>query len=144
MYELQLQKHFPISPSELFAVWRDPEWIRRWFAPGALTVPEADVDFREGGKYRIVMQSPDHEQFIVSGTYLQIVEGEQLRFSWQWEGSPVVTEVTLLFTSDSNGCKLDLTHRQFPDVELRDKHEDGWNGCLAKLTDLVQTEGCRS
>ena len=45
--------------------------------------------------------------------------------------------VTVLFKPDGDGTLLTLTHEQFADEELRDRHQHGWNGALDKLEKLV-------
>ena len=30
--------------------------------------------------------------------------------------------------------ELTLTHEGFPDTEMRDKHNEGWEGCLSRLS----------
>lgn len=32
---------------------------------------------------------------------------------------------------------LSLLHEQFAETEARDRHEQGWNGCLARLARLL-------
>jgi len=32
--------------------------------------------------------------------------------------------------------ELTLTHEGFPEIEIRDRHIEGWEGCLAKLPDV--------
>ena len=43
------------APRErVFRSWTDPEQLRRWWGPGAFTCPDAQVDLRTGGTYRLV------------------------------------------------------------------------------------------
>ena len=138
MYQLNINHTFNAPVQQLFNAWKNPETIRKWFAPGEdMHVPQANADVREGGQYRIVMQNAEGEQFIVGGQYLQVIENKQLVFSWQWEGSPHTTRVELTFNSvNDSTCELHLVHSEFPDQEMCDKHQMGWDGCLAKLLKL--------
>jgi hypothetical protein len=43
------------APRDQVRAWTDPEHLRRWWGPGAFTCPEAEVDLRPGGTYRLVM-----------------------------------------------------------------------------------------
>ena len=47
--KLQIRRTFQASPDRLFAAWTTPEELKRWHAPGQLTVAVADVDLRMGG-----------------------------------------------------------------------------------------------
>ncbi|TQV85081.1 SRPBCC family protein [Aliikangiella coralliicola] len=137
MFELTINRKFSTSVNQLFEAWKNPEVMQRWFAPGDMSVPEASVDFRENGEYRIVMQESDGEQHVVGGTYKKIEENKTLVFSWRWEGSPATTLVALQFNAiNESSSELVLSHSEFADQEACDKHEQGWNGCLANLLKL--------
>lgn len=41
---------------DVFRAWTEPDEIRRWWGPGEFTCPEAEVDLRPGGEYRLAMQ----------------------------------------------------------------------------------------
>jgi uncharacterized protein YndB with AHSA1/START domain len=133
MYEITLTKRCKAAPAEVFAAWSEPSVVSRWFAPGDLHVAQAEIDFRVGGRYRIVMQRPDGGLHIVGGEYRCIVPHERLSFSWAWEGSDATTEVELCFEPVDKHTDLTLTHREFQTDEARVSHQQGWEGCLAKL-----------
>jgi uncharacterized protein YndB with AHSA1/START domain len=43
------------------------------------------------------------------------------------------TLVTVDFTPDGDATKVTITHEQFTNTEDRDKHNEGWIGCLSRL-----------
>jgi len=138
MFQLDITQEFNTSVANLFDAWCNTDVIKRWFAPGDMTVPEASVDFRKNGFYRIVMQEKDGSEHIIGGQYKDIILNEKLVFTWQWENSPFVTTVTILFSELVGGrSKLKLTHQEFTDQETCEKHTYGWNGCLANLTNAI-------
>ena len=132
---LVITRVFAAPRERVFAAWTREEILRTWFCPGAdMTIPVAEVDAREGGQYRIVMQNKDGETYSPSGTYEKIVENEQLIFSWKWADSELVTRVTIdLKELSDNETELTLTHEGFPETEVRDRHNEGWDGCLSRL-----------
>lgn len=144
MYEMSLSRTFRVPVARLFKAWSDPIFLQRWFCCGDLTVPQADVDFRVGGQYRIVMRSPDLVDRVVSGSYLEIVDNEKLVFSWQWASSTLRTEVEVRFRTVQGGSELTLLHRQFPDADTCEQHNVGWEGCFQKLADALGEEQLRS
>ena len=98
----------------------------------------AEADTRVGGRYRIVMQSPDGEEHDVGGVYREVVADEKLVFTWAWKSTPERESlVTLLFKPDGDGTLLTLTHEQFADEDSRNGHEQGWNSSLDKLEKFV-------
>jgi uncharacterized protein YndB with AHSA1/START domain len=97
---------------------------------------EAQVtsDLRVGGRYRIVMPAPDGQVHKVGGMYREIVPNKRLVYTWAWESTPERESlVTVEFHAASNGTELILTHEQFADAEARDKHQQGWNGCIERF-----------
>ncbi len=139
--ELTMRRRFAAPVAKLYRAWCDPAQLRKWHAPTTMTTPEAEVDFRIGGKYRIVMKNPAGTSFIVFGEYLEIVENSLLRYTWQWDEGGLRTEIELRFSAHGKESELQLTHRQFPDAGSRDEHEKGWTGCLESLANFLAKEG---
>ena len=46
--------------------------------------------------------------------------------------------VTVLFQAVGDKTELVLTHEFFPDENMRDEHNKGWNGCLENLAKFVE------
>jgi uncharacterized protein YndB with AHSA1/START domain len=134
MPSLTLTERYAVPVEALFAAWIEPEQLRRWHAPGEMTVPELSVDLRPGGRFRIVMQNSAGEQHTVVGEYAEIVPNQRLAFSWQWEGSEHHSRVSVDFKAlDAASSELTLTHSGFADGEARDNHAQGWGGCFVNL-----------
>jgi uncharacterized protein YndB with AHSA1/START domain len=110
-------------------------------------VPLAEVDLRVGGTYRIQMKAPDGELHTVGGVYREVAAPEKLVFTWAWEAGggcgdseneqPAETLVTVEFREKGQSTEVILTHELFPNTESRDKHDEGWSGCLARLEKVV-------
>ena len=132
---LVLTRVLPASPAQVFAAWTNADIMKQWFCPSTeMTVPVAEADARPGGKYRIVMENDEGETHSPSGTYETVVPNEKLVFSWKWSTSELVTRVTIdLRELDDNQTELTLTHEGFPEVAIRDQHNQGWDGCLNRL-----------
>lgn len=140
---LQLRRTYQVPPEQVFEAWTKPEALKQWFGPtDDFKTPDAEVDLRVGGKFRIQMIAPNGEAHVVAGTYKEIVHSQKLVFTWAWEaggcadsesGSGHETLVTVEFRNRDGETELVLTHEQFPDAETRDKHNEGWSGCLERL-----------
>ena len=146
------------GPRELvFEAWTDPDMLRQWWGVGAdFSTPIAEVDLRVGGKYRLGMQAPDRQHpFVVGGTFREVRPPEKLVYTWTWEhyeenhasgsaeetGSPpdaVETVVTVEFRDVQGSTEIILTHQYFADKNMRDEHNQGWNGALDQLARLVE------
>ena len=133
---LVITRTFKAPVERVYAAWTDAEQIKRWFAPGDMSVPAAEADVRKGGRYRVQMSEGggDCAFHTTGGVYREVIPNQRLVFTWQWQGSDVETLVTLEFKSlSANETELTLRHEGFDSEDTRDKHGQGWDGCLAKL-----------
>jgi uncharacterized protein YndB with AHSA1/START domain len=136
--QVELRRLLPATPEEVFDAWTRPELMMEWLAPRPLTTPVARVDLREGGAYRIEMQAADGARHVATGTYLEVVPGERLVFTWGWEGpNRRETLVTIELHRRGDETELVLRHARFASAEERDSHRDGWTSALEKLAELA-------
>ncbi len=141
---LSVRRLYHASRERVFRAWTVPEQLKKWFAVAeGFTTPIADVDLRVGGRYRLGMQPPgDDGVLIVGGVYKQISPPEKLVFTWRWE-SPNADEpetlVTVEFNEQGNDTEVILTHELFIDIPQRDKHGEGWIGCMNNLERLLES-----
>ena len=131
---LSLVRKLSAPVEKVYAAWTDPALMSRWMAPGEAVCIEARTVLEVGGEFYLHMRNPDGEDHVTSGTFQEVVPLERLVFTWQWQTSENQTLVTVAFRAlDAGTTELTLTHARFPDEEVRDKHEGGWNPCLDKL-----------
>lgn len=132
---LTLVRKFNAAPEKVWRALTHPEALKQWMGPSdEFAVPIADADVRVGGRYRIVMKSPDGEEHDVRGVYREVVPNRRLVYTWAWTGTPEHESlVTLELAAVGSGTGLTLKHEQFFDAEARDKHQQGWTGCIARL-----------
>ena len=146
------------APRELvFKAWTEPEFLSQWWrAHDGFTTPIAEVDLRVGGKYRLGMLPPNTDQpHVIGGIFREIVPPEKLVYTWVWEPNVPETEirsgtgpeglvapgetlVTVEFHDVDGQTEVVLTHQFFADQEMKEKHGQGWNGCLNQLATLVE------
>jgi len=78
------------------------------------------------------------QPYVAYGTYREILPPEKLVYTWSWEGQdPMETLVTVEFREVGDSTEVELTHERFPNAEERDKHNEGWVGCLDQLSKLL-------
>lgn len=131
---LTLKRRFKAPPAKVFAAFVDPEKVKRWMGPGEVKAVSAECDARPGGRYRWIMRNPAGEEHNVGGVYREVVPNEKLVFTWAWKDTPErETLVTVLLNPDGDGTLLTLSHEQFADEDIRDRHQGGWNGALDKM-----------
>lgn len=143
MYQFTLNAQFKAPITPLFDAFHKPDVLMEWFAPGQLFVAQVAADFREGGRFRIVMQEPSSTQHSLTGEYVTILPNEALVFSWAWEDNleeSIITTVDCRFEAiDDDTTELALVHSGFANEAERDQHQQGWVSCLEKLSGLTFT-----
>ncbi|MGF1451850.1 MAG: SRPBCC domain-containing protein, partial [Opitutales bacterium] len=139
--DLTIIRAFRAPRDRVFAYFTIVENLKRWYGPEACQVTSGELDFREGGAYRLEMQAP---MGLVSlkGHYTSICPPEHLAFTFQWADHPEMNSVGMqvridLEDSEDGGTRLRLVQSGFETTESRDNHHDGWNGTFDRL--LMET-----
>ena len=134
---LEVRRTVAAPAERVFQAWTRPEEVKKWAAPGAMTVPVAEIDLRVGGRFRIEMQRPTGERHVALGEYREVVPPRRLVYTWGWEDSSVTDSlVTVEFTERGKSTEVLLRHERLPDADSRARHAEGWNGCLDKFVEL--------
>jgi uncharacterized protein YndB with AHSA1/START domain len=130
---------------DVFRAWTEPEQIRQWWGPGEFTCPQAEVDLRPGGAYRLAMQPATGDPFIVAGTYLEVEPPARLLYTWRWETGPAAdgseSRVRVEFNARGDQTELVLTHTDFPASHGPAPYRMGWEGGLDKFEALFAGSG---
>lgn len=140
---LEMRRTIRASREKAFEAWTDPGQLRQWFAVAEdFTTPIAEVDLRVGGRYRLGMKAPgENPLLIVGGVYREILPPERLVFTWHWESADPnepETLVTVEFHEAAGVTEIVLRHELFTDIPQRDKHGEGWAGCLDHVQRLLE------
>ena len=136
---LNVVRHLKATPEKVWRALTQPEALKQWMGPADdFKCPVAETDLKVGGRYHIGMQSPDDEMHNVSGVYREVVPNQKLVYTWAWKSTPERESlVTIALRAENGGTELTLQHEQFFDSEARDRHNQGWQGCLARLENFV-------
>jgi uncharacterized protein YndB with AHSA1/START domain len=145
--ELVLTRLIDAPREKLFKCWTQPELMKQWFAPLPWTLPHAEVDLRTGGSSKIVMRSPEGQEFPSQGVYLEIVENEKIVFTdayteaWAPSEKPFFTGI-ITFEDEGGKTRYTALARHWT-VEDRKAHEEmgfheGWGQCADQLAELAK------
>ena len=136
---VEVKRIFKAPVDAVYRAWTEAGALAAWMGPEGVTMEVDHMDLREGGAYRYVMQQPN-EPFPVAGTFLEVVPNNRLAFTWAWEEGEiggVETVVELSFAEVDGGTELTLAHSKLPTETAREKHTEGWNGCLDCLVSYL-------
>jgi uncharacterized protein YndB with AHSA1/START domain len=122
----------------VFEAWLSANVLKRWWPAGSdWETPVAEVEPRVGGRLRLVMRSPEGEEFGGTGEYLEILPPERLVFRWIWDGhadheGDQLVEVELNDRGDGT-TEVVLTNTGLADDDARRSHEEGWQASFDNL-----------
>jgi len=129
----------------VWKAWTDPKMMAQWFGPRGFTIPFCELDVRPGGSLRIVMRSPDGNDYPMKGEFREVIPPERLVFTniaVDNEGKHLLEGRTTV-TFAENGGKTTLTLQTHAvglvpiAPQMLAGMEAGWSQSLDKLTEMV-------
>ena len=145
----------------VWQAWTAPGHIARWWGPNTFTNPVCEMDLRPGGAYRLVMRSPEGEDYPITGEVREVVAPALLVMTLdcaehpaEWHAAvragsgrigpnPAGTMVqTVRFEDLSGKTRLSVSTR-FESTEIRDAMvqmgmNEGWSQSLGRLARHVE------
>lgn len=91
------------------------------------------ADRKPGGTICLYL-SNDAGGGTIAGTFLAFRDGERLRYTWQWEGSPEVSSVDVRFADDGAYTIVTLTHNGIDSTDAAEQHSNGWDSYINGLS----------
>jgi uncharacterized protein YndB with AHSA1/START domain len=143
--KVEVRRVIRASRQRVYEAWTRPEELRKWLAPGQMSVAAAETNPSEGGGYRIELKGsmdglPENagRRTCVHGVYTRLVPNELVSFTWNpdWntEGE---SQVTIRLSDVEGGTEMVLTHERIATDSTRAGYTQGWNSCLDKLANAV-------
>ncbi|MGH9642044.1 MAG: SRPBCC family protein [Terriglobales bacterium] len=137
---LTVRRTIAASTERLFDAWTQPQQLKQWWGPGSAECTDAEVDLRVGGRYRIANQFPDGKVLWIAGEFESIERPKRLVYTWRLESVEGPPErVTVTFEKRDSETEVVVTHERIATKAIRDRHEQGWSGCLDGLAAWVSS-----
>ncbi|WP_413289201.1 SRPBCC family protein [Bdellovibrio sp. HCB337] len=147
-------EHTLNAPVEkVWAMWNDPETIKKWWSPKGYTAPVIKNDLQVGGTFLLSMQAPDGKMHWNSGKYVEIVPNQKIvsRMAFSDEnGNPIPGSqvpvpgkwpdeitVTVEFTALNGQTKVKVTEEGIPTV-MSLFAKMGWQQQFDKFDELLK------
>ncbi len=137
---LILTRSYPVAPEKVWRAWTDSQALKQWFRHNAsFSIPVVETDVRVSGRFRILMTDANGEEFDLTGVYREVVPHRKLVMTWGWKNQPGLESLlTVTLRPSHQGTQLELRHERYVDMENQPTHEQGWNGALDQLGQLLQ------
>ena len=120
------------TPDEAFALFSEPERLRRWMALSA------SIDLRVDGEVRLAVVPGN----VNRGTITDLDPGHRFEWTWGWEGGdagPGSSTVAVDFEAHDGGTLVRMTHRGLS-ADDAVGHTEGWTHYLGRLADAAARE----
>lgn len=155
-HELVITRVFFAPVERVFSAWTDPAQMAAWWGPHEFSNPVCAVDARSGGTWRITMRSPEGVDFLLRGTFIEVVPNGLLVLTMAVEEQPSgchstirtlndgvsrETLVTITFSEDRGATTLVMRQR-FASAAERAAQVDrgafkGWGQSFDSLEELL-------
>jgi uncharacterized protein YndB with AHSA1/START domain len=140
--QINITREFAAPKHLVYQAITTPELVRRWWNAKRGEVTTCEIDLREGGKWRYVMETPDGFEVAFHGEFREIVPNERVVSTEAYEGAPdpddnaTVNKVTL--TEEAGRTTMNVLV-QCPSPEVRDAIvESGMEAGMQDAYDLLE------
>ena len=99
----------------MWEVWTDPEHIKNWWGPNGFTSTIHNMDFKEGGEWKLTMHGPDGTNYPNRSIFKEIIPFKKIVF--EHFNPHFIT--TVLFESKGDETHIDWT-LLFDTAEMRE------------------------
>jgi uncharacterized protein YndB with AHSA1/START domain len=145
--QILITREFDAPKHLVYKAFTTPELVKRWWHANRGEVTIAEIDLREGGKWRYVAVTDARQEVAFDGEYREIVPNERVVSTEVYEGAPQPegpeqgTLNTATFTEADGRTTLAILV-EAPSKEIRDAiiesgMEDGMQDALALLEQVA-------
>lgn len=147
--DLVLERVVDVPPERVWAAWTRPEQLMQWFCPLPWRTVDCEIELRPGGVFRTVMRSPEGEDHLNVGVYLEVVPGRKLVWTdallpgYRPSATPFMTGIVLI-EPEGQGTRYTAIARH-SDAATQQRHaemgfHEGWGAALDQLVAMVKAQ----
>ena len=140
---VRLHRVLRAPPERVYRAFLDADAKAKWLPPNGFTGKVHEINATVGGSYRMSFTNfTTGERHGWSGTYLELVPNERLRYSDRFDDPNLPGEMTVTVTlkAVSVGTELHIVQEGVPDVIPLEQCYLGWQDSLMLLGKLVEAE----
>jgi uncharacterized protein YndB with AHSA1/START domain len=141
---VQITRVFDAPRDLVYRAWTTPELVRRWWAGDQGDVKSVEIDLQVGGTWRYVMIANGGFEVAFHGQYLELVPGERIVSTEEFEGMPGATAVSTTTLTEADGrttltILVQHTSTENRDAQVTSGMETGLQSSLAKLEQVANS-----
>jgi uncharacterized protein YndB with AHSA1/START domain len=140
--QIHITRDFAAPKHLVYKAITTPELVKRWWNAKRGEVTTAEIDLREGGRWRYVMVTPDGFEVGFHGDYREIVPNERIVTTEVFEGAPDPEEngtVNTMTLTENDGRTTMTVLIQCPNIQVRDAIiESGMEAGMQDAYDLLE------
>jgi uncharacterized protein YndB with AHSA1/START domain len=146
--EIRMTRVFDAPRDLVFEAHTSCEHMQNWWGPRGYEFASCDIDFREGGGWRVVQRAPDGAEHGFRGEFREITRPARITWTFEYEGMPGHVSVeTLTLTEESGRTTLNVVSvfdsKEDRDGMLNSGMESGASETWDRLAEYVQTLAAR-
>jgi uncharacterized protein YndB with AHSA1/START domain len=141
--EIVMTREFDAPRELVFEAHSSCEHMSRWWGPRKYEFASCEIDFRPGGKWRIVHRGPDGEEYAFHGEYREILRPERIVWTFEFEGFPGSVSVETMTLEEHDGKSTFTATSVYDTVEQRDQMlqsgmEEGATESMERLDEYLE------
>jgi uncharacterized protein YndB with AHSA1/START domain len=147
--QILITREFDAPKDLVYKAYTTPELVKRWWHANRGEVTIAEIDLREGGKWRYVAVICDGQEVTFHGEYREIVPNERIVSTEVYEGAPQPdgpeqgTLNTATFTEADGRTTLTILvearSKEIRDAIIESGMEEGMQDALALLEQVASS-----
>ena len=140
---IRLHRVLRATPDRVYRAFLDADALAKWLPPNGFTCKVHALDAKVGGSYRMSFTNfTSKKSHSFGGKYLELVQGERLRYSDRFEDPNLPGEMitTVAIKPVSCGVDLSVVQEGVPEMIPAEMCYLGWQDSLMLLAKLVEAE----
>jgi uncharacterized protein YndB with AHSA1/START domain len=140
---VRLHRVLTTKPEKLYRAFIEADAMAKWLPPNGFTCTVHQLEAKVGGTHRMSFRNfTTGMSHAFGGSYLELVPGERLRYTDQFDDPnlPGEMQVTVTLKKVSVGTEISIVQEGIPDAIPAEACYLGWQESLRNLAKLVEPE----
>lgn len=142
-HTIRLHRVLKAKPEKVYRAFLNADAMAKWLPPYGFTCKVDHLDAKVGGTFKMAFTNFTNGQaHSFGGTYLELVPGERIRYSDQFDDPnlPGELKVTIVLKPVFCGTELNIEQAGVPEAIPAAACYLGWHESLLQLATLVEPE----